>query len=326
MKKRLKQILRIVSVIAVLSILLFTCFCIPASAQSLSFAPSDSLIKCWSIEQGSNSLTHTYYSSDSSHFDKWNVSATLIPGSGSFLYVFRKNIGLSLSAGEKIHCKFPLYFNNNGVNSSGENIDEYLWTVSVVYSCNGAEYVDDVSLGIKHIDLGIYDIDFTIELSNNCDEIRRFYFTCHSSNGEFYKTTWGSSGFRALIGVADDIQILTGDDIPKYAAPDGSTFDDYSNVEQGITDSNQAGLDKTVGLFQNFGSLFNDKSSIMKGLLAVTNIFNEYLNIPSIAGLLDFSIVLGIFAFLLGMATLAGKIGGRGSKDVDSYYYPMDLD
>lgn len=87
---------------------------------------------------------------------------------------------------------------------------------------------------------------------------------------------------------------------------------DLDASEKKISDDTAGARASTINIFKNF-SVVGD---ISKGLLSVTNLFNDlcFRFSPS-AGLLNFSLALGIGAFLLGVsAYLISKVVHRGGK------------
>lgn len=87
---------------------------------------------------------------------------------------------------------------------------------------------------------------------------------------------------------------------------------DLHNSEKKISDDTAEARASTINIFKNF-SVVGD---ISKGLLSVTALFNDLcLRFSPSAGLLNFSLALGIGAFLLGVsAYVVSKLIHRGGK------------
>ncbi len=87
---------------------------------------------------------------------------------------------------------------------------------------------------------------------------------------------------------------------------------DLASSEKKISDETAEARSTTINIFKNF-SIVGD---ISKGLLCVTNLFNDLcLHFSPSAGLLNFSLALGIGAFLLGVsAYVVSKVIHRGGK------------
>lgn len=87
---------------------------------------------------------------------------------------------------------------------------------------------------------------------------------------------------------------------------------DLDTSEKKISDDTAEARASTINIFKNF-SVVGD---ISKGLLSVTNLFNDLcLRFSPSAGLLNFSLALGIGAFLLGVsAYVISKVVHRGGK------------
>lgn len=87
---------------------------------------------------------------------------------------------------------------------------------------------------------------------------------------------------------------------------------DLDTSEKKISEDTAEARTTTINIFKNF-SIVGD---ISKGLLSVTNLFNDLcLRFSPSAGLLNFSLALGIGAFLLGVsAYVISKVVHRGGK------------
>lgn len=97
----------------------------------------------------------------------------------------------------------------------------------------------------------------------------------------------------------------------QYPGADTSVTDSYHTAEQGMLDETATGRSLFSSVFDTFRShIFTGK--ITKGILAVSNIVNEFIGIPFVGGLLYFSLSLGIIAFLIGMSVLIFRLSRRG--------------
>lgn len=104
-----------------------------------------------------------------------------------------------------------------------------------------------------------------------------------------------------------------------FQAPSDEAFQDYDNAEQQILDSTAQGRDEATSLFGGFGSL---ATYVSTPILAVGNIMGEFFSeIDILNTVLRFSLSLGIFSFLVGMAVSIGgyfssKVHAQESRDL----------
>ncbi len=132
--------------------------------------------------------------------------------------------------------------------------------------------------------------------------------------GPAYSSGSGQVGFGMFSpGLGLYIGSETG--APKYSAPDSSAADKQDQLTGQIENSTSEGIKATNNMFSSFNSLLGSDSSIYRGLLSVTAIMNEFINIDFLDSLLNFSLVLGIFSFLLGMGFFISKFA-RSRSDV----------
>ncbi len=90
---------------------------------------------------------------------------------------------------------------------------------------------------------------------------------------------------------------------------DSSSVNNHNQIENEINANNQQGITDTKGLFSNF-NLSN--GNIGRGLLAVTQIFNNLTAVGWLNELLQYGLIIGIFGFILGTTQLIRSfIGGR---------------
>lgn len=91
---------------------------------------------------------------------------------------------------------------------------------------------------------------------------------------------------------------------------DSSTFEDYDNKEQQILDGTLQGRDSAISMFNNFGSLFTS-GHIFNGLLAVSSVLTQFFQIEWLSSVVQLSLTLGVFAFLIGTVQLVVSRAGR---------------
>lgn len=88
---------------------------------------------------------------------------------------------------------------------------------------------------------------------------------------------------------------------------DSSTTDDYAAKDQQLQQATEQGRSEAVSVFNSFGSLFQSDSHLYKGLLSVSAIFTEFMKIDWLSSLLNFSLAIGIFAFVIGTGSSVFK-------------------
>lgn len=98
-----------------------------------------------------------------------------------------------------------------------------------------------------------------------------------------------------------------------FNSPSDKEFTDYDNAEQAILDSTESGRSQAIALFRGFGTL---GSSIATPLLAVGKLVGSFLdNIDVLNVLFRFSLSLGIFGFIVGMAvSVGGYFSSKSAK------------
>lgn len=94
------------------------------------------------------------------------------------------------------------------------------------------------------------------------------------------------------------------------AQPNTDSIGSLQSVEGNIDSATASGRDNVNSTFSNF-SLGNN-SSIGKGMLAFTNIAKEFLGISGFNEIINFGLVLGLVAFLLGVGAIF--TGGKNKK------------
>lgn len=88
---------------------------------------------------------------------------------------------------------------------------------------------------------------------------------------------------------------------------DTTTTDDYAAKDKELEDATEQGRSETVSVFNNFGSLFQSNGHLYKGLMSVSAIFTEFFKIDWVSSLINFSLALGVFAFVIGTGSAVFK-------------------
>ena len=178
-------------------------------------------------------------------------------------------------------------------------------------------YYVPFNITFKVSSLSISSLDrvfFTLQGSGAC-----YGFGINSLN---YEVEYDMSGI--VNGAASDIKanqdkntdkILNGGkDSPGYSSADKSTTDYYQSAEDEINDKTVEARSSTVSFFNNFGALLND-TPVQRGLLAVSKVLTEFFKIGWLAGLIQFALGLGAFAFILGSVIMVvGKVSSKNSN------------
>lgn len=105
---------------------------------------------------------------------------------------------------------------------------------------------------------------------------------------------------------------------------DTSTTDDYAAKDKELQEATEQGRSEAVSVFNSFGSLFQSDGHLYKGLLSVSAMFTEFMKIDWLSSLLNFSLAIGIFAFVIGTGSEIFKSSHERYKDakiskIDSY-------
>lgn len=88
---------------------------------------------------------------------------------------------------------------------------------------------------------------------------------------------------------------------------DSSTTDDYAAKDKELQEATEQGRSEAVSIFNSFGSLFQSDGHLYKGLLSVSAMFTEFMKIGWLSSLLNFSLAIGIFAFVIGTGSSVFK-------------------
>lgn len=136
---------------------------------------------------------------------------------------------------------------------------------------------------------------FRLQNTSNSDfNIDYLRIAIHVTNLEYI---YLGTGF----GFSNDI-IVT--DMGKvYQKFDNTIIQNHDNLETQINDSNKVGLNTADSLIKDF----NFSDNIGNGLLAATNIFGVFSGLGWFGTILQHSLILGTFAFILGMSVLVAK-------------------
>lgn len=105
---------------------------------------------------------------------------------------------------------------------------------------------------------------------------------------------------------------------------DTSTTDDYAAKDKELQAATNQGRSEAVSVFNSFGSLFQGDGHLYKGLLSVSAIFTQFMQLDWLSSLLNFSLAIGIFAFVIGTGSEIFKSSHERYKDdkiskIDSY-------
>ncbi len=112
-------------------------------------------------------------------------------------------------------------------------------------------------------------------------------------------------------------QIINGYTPPEDSTPDTGSMDEAESEESTIRDNAAGGFTALDDLFDNFD--VESEGNVAKGLLACTTIVNEFLGISDMDKIVNFSLVLGVIAFVLGSAVVLGAFGRRHNVEDPSF-------
>lgn len=103
-----------------------------------------------------------------------------------------------------------------------------------------------------------------------------------------------------------------GSSIAKYENPDdselGTAVTEYIDTEKQLENSIEENITEVEDLFTTrLNEVLAALTDIPIGLTAVASIFDNFANIYFVSNILRFSLILGIFGFLLGMTVLIGN-------------------
>lgn len=102
---------------------------------------------------------------------------------------------------------------------------------------------------------------------------------------------------------------------PSYSPPESGSINNHNKVESNVVDGTAGGLNEADKIFSSADTLFDSSTSFAKGLMSATKIFNTVLDINIFGSVVQLSLTLGIFAFLLGIGmTLRSMFESKKKK------------
>lgn len=104
------------------------------------------------------------------------------------------------------------------------------------------------------------------------------------------------------LGFNDDIVMSVSSEKPKYSQPSDSAITQQDDLTSEIENQTSQGNHEATNIFNSFDGLIGSDSNLYRGLLAVSTIINEWLGIEWLSPIVFFSLILGIFSFILGSA------------------------
>lgn len=88
----------------------------------------------------------------------------------------------------------------------------------------------------------------------------------------------------------------------EYATPDTSNTTQYEQQESAVLDSTAAGRTSAVDTMSGLGGLLDNH--IGKSLLAMSKLLSEFIDLDWINDIVHFSLVVGLFTFVLGISSI----------------------
>ena len=96
---------------------------------------------------------------------------------------------------------------------------------------------------------------------------------------------------------------------PGYTKPDGGAIDDYHDLEQGVLNDTESGMNAANSIF---GGFVDNIFGFVSGLLFVSELMGLFIvKVPVVGLLIQISLALGLFAVLVG---LSGSIIGAKER------------
>lgn len=321
MRKKIKKLVCILSAV----VIAFSCFCVSVSADSSYFYEfpffklgSNNRMIMDGVSYGAAGVMNV----DGIDFYFWNWLPA-VPGAHTYQmqYLFASPLNISGNS------NYKLVFEND--------INFYLSDLSLFnYGSFSFELIFEDSLSD----------DFTIPVPSNF-EITNSGGILHCNYSSFLSQPCSFLGFRILFIMSESSEhssvanyrygFYTNSPIIIYLGPDTSEEDyllngghssapyepfDNSEIEKHdeiVSDIDEKTLEarsSTISFFNNFGALLND-TPVQRGLLAVSKIFTEFLSIGWLAGLIQFGLGIGAFAFILGSVIMVvGRISSNSAK------------
>lgn len=206
----------------------------------------------------------------------------------------------------------PMYtkFYMNGISLSG-----YFQGESDLNYCYRTDTSNSKEYGVFNYSAWGYNLEF--DYNETFNRFLTYTFSLYIYNGDVKDTLViqiDDTDISALSENQKDTNTITGG-WESSSDPDTGSMDEAEGKEESIRDNAGAGFDSANNLFGGF-SLESD-GNIAKGLLACTIIVNEFLGIEGLNEVVNFSLILGVIAFVLGSAVLLGVFANRHSLNVD---------
>lgn len=88
----------------------------------------------------------------------------------------------------------------------------------------------------------------------------------------------------------------------EYATPDTSNTTQYEQQESAVLDSTASGRTSAIDTMSGLGGLLDNH--VGKSLLAMSKLLSEFLDLDWINDIVHFSLVVGLFAFVLGISSI----------------------
>lgn len=106
----------------------------------------------------------------------------------------------------------------------------------------------------------------------------------------------------------------------EYTSPDTSNASQYESAESQLMDSTASGRTSAISTMKGIDRIVNNR--VAKSLLATSKLMAEFLGIDWIRDIVHFSLVCGLFAFVLGISVMI--IGSFGNWHVASRRADVD--
>ena len=127
-----------------------------------------------------------------------------------------------------------------------------------------------------------------------------------------------SYGNNIVVEQASDLNFYIGDrsSAPLYSSPDTSGLDQSDDLEDSIISSTDDGFNTFSSLIDNIKTFISGSSSSINGARAIALCANQFINIPLVNSIFNFSLVLGLAFFLLGIgSTIVRAVSSSPSHD-----------
>lgn len=280
----------------------------------------------------------------------------LLPSSDSTLFVSRRGDGISYSCdyewltnGTGIFVYYVSGANRNdnfslscSTHASGgipvKSGDVISFTGKLFFSFPAVtSHVNDLSLYNMFISCGFLDVNskprsvsvpFTLKKSAG-DEFGVYYdfnlfyeipanFVKYTDLVLAFSYPPVTFGYNIVVEQASELNFYLGDrsSAPLYSSPDTSALEEYENVEDSIISSTDEGFNTFSSLIDNIKTFISGSSSSINGARAIALCANQFINIPLVNSIFNFSLVLGLAFFLLGVgSTIVRSVSSSRSHD-----------